>query len=99
MRNQTDPEDTEVVAAAAVVMVVAAAVETDETMADEMVVTVSETGQDLDGQILPLQEDRTKVHLPEFTTEIWCTPAYTIVIWVFYVLCYTSHTMFPMTVF
>jgi hypothetical protein len=44
MRNQTDPEDTEVVAAAAVVMVVAAAVETDETMADEMVVTVSETG-------------------------------------------------------
>jgi hypothetical protein len=44
MRNQTDPEDTEVVAAAAVVMVVAAVVETDETMADEMVVTVSETG-------------------------------------------------------
>jgi hypothetical protein len=44
MQNQTDPEDTEVVAAAAVVMVVAAAVETDETMADEMVVTVSETG-------------------------------------------------------
>lgn len=45
MQNQTDPEDTEVVAAAAaVVMVVAAVVETDETMADEMVVTVSETG-------------------------------------------------------
>jgi hypothetical protein len=43
MQNQTDPEDTEVVVAAAVVMVVAA-VETDETMADEMVVTVSETG-------------------------------------------------------
>lgn len=44
MQNQTDPEDTEVVVAAAVVMVVAAVVETDETMADEMVVTVSETG-------------------------------------------------------
>ena len=47
MQNQTDPEDTEVVEAAVVVaavVMVVAAVETDETMADEMVVTVSETG-------------------------------------------------------